>query len=77
MTARRGDEFGTDSIFLIVAGSIQTRDILISQDVEILGPGMDTLTLDAGSAGRHFDIAMVDETDDFKLTQADPRPMVR
>ena len=67
-----GDNFGTDSIFLLVAGSILTLDILITQDVEILGPGMDTLTLDAGSATRHFDIAMVDETDDFKLTQANP-----
>lgn len=64
-----GNDFGTDSIFLFVTGNIQTQGILITQDMEIIGPGMDALFLDANRGDRHFVIMMEDLTDDFAISQ--------
>jgi CSLREA domain-containing protein len=60
---------GEDSITLLVTGTIALdEEIQVSEGLQIVGPGRDVLTIEAGPASRHFLVNMTDNTQDFSIS---------
>lgn len=64
-----GSSIGTDAIFVAVTGGITiSAAIFITEQVDIFGPGINALTLDAQGTSQHFIVEMADDDDAFDLS---------